>query len=150
MRRPKLKDSLYGEMYWEDWDEFENYWFAKIDNIPNESFELLINAASQADFLAVRGTHPTYKNLIGNIASIRGQMVRDILEKSRHLFKNERQRKSVGEKITQTLHLFCIKIFQDLSAEMQFTESDLETSEEVFYALIDNEGNLTEAGIRKP
>jgi len=53
MRRPKLKDSLYGEMYWEDWDEFENYWFAKIDNIPNERFELLINAASQADFLAV-------------------------------------------------------------------------------------------------
>lgn len=53
MHRPKLKDSLYGEMYWEDWDVLENYWFAKIDNIPNERFELLINAASQADFLAV-------------------------------------------------------------------------------------------------
>lgn len=149
MHRPKLKDSLYGEMYWEDWDEFENCRFAKIDNVPNQSFELLINAASQADFLAVTGTHTTYKNLIENLVSIRSLMVQDILDNSRRLFKKERQRKFVGEKITQTLRLFRIKIFQDLSAEMQFAKNDLETSEEVFYALIDNEGNLTEAGMRE-
>ncbi|MBA3600430.1 MAG: hypothetical protein H0W45_04205 [Acidobacteria bacterium] len=99
--------------------------------------------------MAVTGTHTTYKNLIENLVSIRSLMVQDILDNSRRLFKKERQRKFVGEKITQTLRLFRIKIFQDLSAEMQFAENDLETSEEVFYALIDNEGNLTEAGMRE-
>lgn len=149
MRRPKLKDGLYGVMYWNDWDDFENHWFARIENVPNEDFDLLVIAESQADFLAVGGTHATYKKLLANIDELRGQMIGNILEKMRELFKKTRQRKSAAETLKQKMRLYSITIYQDLSAELQFAERDDEDPEELFYATIDKTGILVEAGVEK-
>lgn len=149
IRRPKLKDGLYGEMYWNDWDDFESHWFSRIENIPNEDFDLLIAADSQTDFLAVRGTHATFKKLLENIDEIRGQMIENILKNARELFQKNRQRKSAAETLKQKVRLYSIIIYQDLSAELNFAEKDDEDPDELFYATIDEKGILVEAGIEK-
>ncbi len=149
MHRPKLKDKVYGEMFWEEWDEDESYWYAPMEDEADGRFELLIRADSPTDFLAVGFTHSTYRRLIENITAIRDETVAEIMENSRELFKKKRQRNSAVEVIKKNLKLFSIKIYSDLSAEVEFVgnvEED-EDPDEVFYALIDTEGNLTEAGI---
>jgi hypothetical protein len=97
--------------------------------------------------LTVAATHSTYKRLLENIKSIRDETVREVLKNSRSLFKKKRQRDSAAETINKNLRLFSIKIHQDLSAEINFAGQDEEEAEEVFYALIDADGNLREAGL---
>ena len=70
MHRPKLKDKVYGEMFWEEWDEDESYWFAPVKDEKGGEFSLLIRAASPADFMAVGFTHSTYRRIIENIPKI--------------------------------------------------------------------------------
>lgn len=147
MTRTTLKDKIYGQMFWEEWDEGEAYWYAPMEGDGGERFELLIRADSALDFLMVAATHSTYKRLLENIKSIRDETVREVLENSRSLFKKKRQRDSAAETINKNLQLFSIKIYQDLSAEINFAGRDEEDAEEVFYALIDADGNLTEAGL---
>lgn len=151
MRRPKLKDKIYGEMFWEEWDEDEAYWYAPMKIGSERTFSLLIRADSQMDFLTVRSTHSTYQKLLENLDSIRDEMVKDIMENSLRLFKKKRQRISAGEAIKKDLRLFSIKIFSDLSAEVGFVGNfaEDEDPDETFYALVDAEGNLTEAGIEE-
>jgi len=149
MHRPKLKDKVYGEMFWEEWDEDESYWYAPIENEANDRFALLIRADSPTDFLAVGFTHSTYRRIIANIPNILDETVAEIMENSRELFKKKRQRNSAGEVIKKNLQIFSIKIYSDLSAEVEFVGrvAEDEDPDEVFYALLDTEGNLTEAGI---
>lgn len=147
MTRTTLKDKIYGQMFWEEWDEGEAYWYAPMEGDGGERFELLIRADSALDFLMVAATHSTYKRLLENIKSICDETVREVLENSRSLFKKKRQRDSAAETINKNLQLFSIKIYQDLSAEINFAGRDEEDVEEVFYALIDADGNLTEAGL---
>ena len=147
MTRTTLKDKIYGQMFWEEWDEGEAYWYAPMEGDGGERFELLIRADSALDFLTVAATHSTYKRLLENIKSIRDETVREVLKNSRSLFKKKRQRDSAAETINKNLRLFSIKIHQDLSAEINFAGRDEEDAEEVFYALIDADGNLTEAGL---
>ena len=149
MHRPKLKDKIYGEMFWEEWDEDEAYWYAPMENGTGESFSLLIRADAPTDFLAVGFTHSTYGRIIENIPTILDETVAEIMENSRELFKKKRQQRSAGEVIKKNLRLFSIKIYSDLSAEVEFVGNvaENEDPDEVFYALIDTAGNLTEAGI---
>jgi len=147
MTRTTLKDKIYGQMFWEEWDEGEAYWYAPMEGDGGERFELLIRADSALDFLMVAATHSTYKRLLENIKSIRDETVREVLKNSRSLFKKKRKRDSAAETINKNLRLFAIKIYQDLSAEINFAGRDEEDAEEVFYALIDADGNLTEAGL---
>ena len=148
MTRPTLKDKIYGQMFWEEWDEDESYWYAPMEGEAGEQFSLLIRAASPVDFLTVGGTHSTYQRLLENIKTIREETVREVLENSRQLFKKKRQRDSFGDVLKKNLKLFSIKIYQDLSAEVEFADrKEDEDVEEVFYALIDNQGNFAEAGI---
>ncbi|MDQ3375088.1 MAG: hypothetical protein M3521_14530 [Acidobacteriota bacterium] len=147
MTRTTLKDKIYGQMFWEEWDEGEAYWYAPMEGDGGERFELLIRADSALDFLTVAATHSTYKRLLENIKSIRDETVREVLKNSRSLFKKKRQRDSAAETINKNLRLFSTKIHQDLSAEINFAGQDEEEAEEVFYALIDADGNLTEAGL---
>ena len=151
IQRPKLKDKIYGEMFWEEWDEDEAYWYAPMKIGSERTFSLLIRADSPLDFLTVRHTHSTYQKLLENLDSIRDEMVEDIMEHSLRLFKKKRQRISVGESIKKDLRLYSIKIFSDLSAEVEFVGNfaEDEDPDETFYALIDTEGNVMEAGIEE-
>jgi hypothetical protein len=149
MHRPKLKDKVYGEMFWEEWDEDEAYWYAPIENEGDDSFSLLIRADSPTDFLAVGLTHSTYRRIIENVPKILDETIAEIMENSRLLFKKKRQRDSAGEVIKKNLQIFSIKIYSDLSAEVEFVGrvAEDEDPDEVFYALIDTKGNVTETGI---
>ena len=151
MHRPTLKDKVYGEMFWEEWDEDEAYWYAPIKDATGNQFSLLIRADSPSDFMTVGGTYSTYKRLLENVSSIRDEMVDDIMENSHQLFKKQRQRQSAGEVIKKNLKLFSIKIYSDLSAEFGFigNVAEDEDPDETFYALVDTEGNVTEAGIEE-
>ena len=63
-KQSKFKDSLYGEMRWED-DFEETYWFSRIKDNDDSEHEILIYADSPTDFMATRGTHSTYKKNCG-------------------------------------------------------------------------------------
>ena len=151
MQRPKLKDKLYGEMAWEDWDEDEAYWYAPMKNEPGEEFSLFIRAYSPTDFMTVGGTHSIYRRLLENINIIRSEMVDESMENSSHLFIKKRQRRSAGEVVKKNLKLYSIKIYSDLSSEIEFTGEvgEDEDLDESFYALVDNCGKFTEAGVSK-
>lgn len=146
--RPKLTDKIYGQMFWEDWDEDEAYWYAPVE-IEGERVSLLIEADSPMDFFAAARTHSTYQRILQTKNSIRAEMVAEVLENSRELFKKKRQKISAGETISKNLKLFSIKIFQDLSAEINFVGNypEDEDPDETFYALIDDKGKLIDAGI---
>lgn len=150
-QQPKLKDKVYGEMFWDDLDEDEAFWYAPMKTGAGEQFDLLIRAYSQADFLAVAGTHSTYRKLLENLDAVRDSMIAEILEKSRKLFKKKRQRASFGKMIKSDLRLFSIKIYEDLSAEVRFVEKvgEDEDPDETFYALLDKNGEVIEAGIEE-
>ena len=149
MNRPKLKDKFYGEMFWEEWDEDESYWYAPMANDAGDKFSLLIRADSPMNFLVVGNTHSTYKKLLENVNSILDETVDEIMENSRELFKKKRQKLSAGESLKKSLKLFSIKIYSDLSSEVEFTSNiaEDEDPDETFYALLDPDGALTEAGI---
>ncbi len=57
MTRTTLKDKIYGQMFWEEWDEGEAYWYAPMEGDGGERSELLIRADSALDFLMVAATH---------------------------------------------------------------------------------------------
>lgn len=151
-KQPKLKDKIYGEMFWEDWDEDEAFWYAPMtDAKTGERYDLLIGAVSPVDFLAVSATHSTFGKLSERLDAIRDEMMAEILEKSRRLFKKQRQRASFGEAVKKSLRLYSIKIFQDLSATVEFVPvvPEDEDPPEKFYALLDADGDLIEAGIEE-
>ena len=151
MQRPKLKDKVYGEMVWEDWDEDEAYWYAPMKNEQGDEFSLFIRAFSPTDFMTVGGTHSAYRRLLENINVIRSEMVDEIMENSSHLFINKRQRRSAGEVVKKNLKLYSIKIYSDLSSEIEFTDEigEDEAPDEILFALVDNQGKFTEAGVSK-
>lgn len=149
--RTKLKDSLYGEMFWEEWDDSEAYWYAPVKTDSGDDFSLLIRADSPSDFMAVRATHSTYKRLLEKVNSIRDEMIAEIMENSRLLLKKKRLRDSFGEAIKKKLELYSIKIYSDLFATVEFAQkvAEDEDTDEVFYALLDPDGTLIEAGIEE-
>ncbi len=152
-KQPKLKDSLYGEMFWQDFNEdLETNWFARIENVPNEKFEVLIEAESPLDFMAVRNTHSTYKKLIADLPSIRQKMIEDILQNIDEWAETRTERKELRERLNQPLKLCSITIYEDLSSNIEFAEEGYEDLpfDEVLdnlYALISNDGEFLEAGI---
>ncbi len=152
-KQPKLKDNLYGEMFWQDWDEdLEKVWFARIDNVPNEEFEVLIETESPLDFIAVRNTHSTYKKLIADLPAIRQKTIDFILANIAEWADNRTERKALRERLNQPFKLYAIKIYYDLSSYIEFAEEDymnvpIDESRDNFYALIDIKGEFIEAGI---
>ncbi|MEO8071701.1 MAG: hypothetical protein ABI686_00490 [Acidobacteriota bacterium] len=135
-------------MFWEEWDADEAYWYAPMKIGSGRDFSLLIRADSLTDFMTVGGTHSTYQRLLENLNSLRDEMVGEIMENSRGFFKKKRQQISAGGILKKSLQLFSIKIYADLSSEISFigeTAED-EDPDETFYALIDPDGTLTEAG----
>lgn len=144
-----MKDKIYGEMFWEEWGEDECYWYAPIKSDSGADFQLLIRADSPMDFMMVGGTHSTYKMLLENINSIRDEMIDEIMENSRGLFKKKRQKQAAGEALKKSLRLFSIKIYPDLSSSVEFIGRvpEDEDPDEVFYALLEPDGSLIEAGI---
>ena len=152
-KQPKLTDSLYGQMFWEDWDdETEPHWFARIDFIPNEAFEVLIETDSPLDFMAVRHTHPTFKKLMSEFSSIRNQMIQNILDNLNDWAENRTERRALAELLKKPLKIFSVTIYDDLSSEIEFAEDGyreiaISEANDNFYALIDKEGNFVEAGV---
>jgi hypothetical protein len=148
-KQPKLKDNLYGEMLWEDYDEYGEYmWFANIVDEVNGSFQVYIIADSSLDFMAVRNTHSTYKKLLADLPNIRKKTVLELLENEEIGFNKKRQKKIAIEKIDKTLELQSIKIYQDLSSTVCFdSETLLEDSDEFIFTLIGSDGEIVEAEI---
>ena len=151
-KQPKLKDSLYGSMFWEDLDEdTDGHWCASIKFVPSEEFDLLIETAP-LDFMAVRNTHSIYKKLIADIPSIRRRMIQEILHDLPDIVKDRSHRKSIVERLKKNLNIFSIRIYYDLSSEIEFAEEGfmdraIEDLEDNFYVLLDNKGDFSEAGI---
>ena len=152
-KQPKLKDRLYGEMFWQDFDEdVETNWFARIENVPNEQFEVSIEVDSPLDFMAVPNTYSTYKKLLADLPSIRQKTVEYILENIDEWAENRTERKELRERLNQPLKLALITISYDLSATVEFAEEDyknvsISESLDNLYALISNNGEFLEAGI---
>lgn len=136
-------------MFWEEWDEYESYWYAPMKSEDGREFSLFIHADSPVDFLAVANTRSAYKKLLENLDSIRDEMINDIMENSRAVFKKKRQRLSAEESLKNNLRLFSIKIYSDLSSNIEFTGiiPEDEDPDEVFYASLNEKGELVEAGI---
>ena len=140
-------------MFWQDFDEdVETTWFARIENVPNEKFEILIKTESTLDFMAVRNTHSTYKKLIADLPSIRQKTIDFILENIDEWAENRTERKELRERLNQPLNLFSITIYYDLSSNIEFAEEDymnapFDESQDNLYALISNDGEFLEAGI---
>ena len=151
-KQPKLKDSLYGSMFWEDLDEdTDGHWCAQIDFVPNEEFDLLIEAGS-LDFMAVRNTHSIVKKLIADIPSIRRQMIQAITDNLQDWADNRTERKEILERLKKNLKVFSLKIYYDLSSEIEFSEEGfldrpIDEWGDNFYVLLDNKGEFLEAGI---
>lgn len=61
-----MKNSLYGELRWEDAFD-EKYWFARVENEIFGEHEVLIYVNSPTDFMTVLGTHSTYKNILADL-----------------------------------------------------------------------------------
>jgi len=152
-KQPKLKDSLYGQMFWEDFDEIsEPHWFAKIENVPNEEFDVCIETDSPLDFMAVRNSHSTYKKLVENLSSIRRQMIEDILHNIDQWAENRTERKQISASLKKPLKLFSLRIYYDLSSEIVFAEAGyldkpIQDWDDRFYVLLDNKGEFLEAGV---
>ena len=152
-KQPKLKDSLYGEMFWQNFDEdMETTWFARIENVPNERFEVLIEAESPLDFMAVRNTHSMYKKLLADLPLIRQKTIDFILENIDEWAENRTERKTLRERLNQPLKLSSITIYEDLSSSIEFSEEDYENLpfdeiQDNLYAAISSDGEFLEAGV---
>lgn len=147
-KQPKLKDSLYGEMLWEDDSEFETYWFSRIKNEVEGTHELLIYADSPSDFMAIRGTHSTYHRILVDLAKIKHQSCLYLLENEKDLrFQRARHKKFAAQKIESELKLFCIKIFADLSSTVIFDSEMLSETDEFVFTLLENNGDFIESSI---
>ncbi len=152
-KQPKLKDSFYGEMFWQDFDEdSETHWFARIGNVPNEQFEVSIAAESPLDFMAVRNTYSTYKKLLADLPSIRQKTIEYILENIDECAENRTERKELRERLNQPLKLALITIYYDLSSTIEFAQEDyinvpFDELQDNLYALISDDGEFLEAGI---
>src|SRR5688500_10249873 len=130
MRQSKLKDSLYGEM---SWDDEINVWFAPIENVPNESFEILIHSESPLNFFDVGNTHKVYRRLINDLPSIRRQAFRELIENNKRISAKRRERKFMADVLEKDVELFSIAIYEDLSAEIRF---DAEFFDDEFVVVI--------------
>src|SRR5690349_7193505 len=114
-KRPRLKDKIYGELVWNDWDDEDDnfYWYGRIKDETGEEIEIVIYAESSIDFLAVGRTHSIYKRLIENLAQILDKTIEKALKDSLVLFKKARQRISAENTIKKKLRLHGIKIYSD-------------------------------------
>src|SRR5688572_20226445 len=140
MNQPKLKDGLYGQMIWDD-EEF--CWFATIENVPNEDFQVYVYSDSPLNFLTVRNTHQTYQRLINDLASIRRRAMREIIENNKNIPAKKRERKFMAEVIEKELKVFSISIYEDLTSVVHFDAEIFD--EEFIVALIGANGEFLEA-----
>ena len=140
MNQPKLKDGLYGQMIWDD-EEF--CWLATIENVPNENFQVYVYSDSPLNFLAVRNTHRAYQRLIGDLASIRRQAMREMIETNKNIPAKKRERKFIAEVIEKELKVFSVSIYKDLSSAIHFDAEIFE--EEFIVAFIGANGEFLEA-----
>lgn len=146
-KQPKLKDSLYGEMLWEN-DFDETYWFSRIRDAAIGEHEILIYADSPSDFMAVRGTHRTYQNILSGLAKIKSDSARYLLENERDLrFQKSRHKDFAAKKIEGELQIFCVKIFQDLSSTVIFDSEMFDETDEFVFTLLANDGGFIESSI---
>jgi hypothetical protein len=146
-KQPKLKDSLYGEMLWED-DFEEQYWFARIKNNEVGEHEVLVYADSPTDFMFVRLTHSTYRKILENLAKIKHQSSLYLLKNEKDLpFEKNRHKEFVVKKIESGLQLFCIKIYQDLSSEVIFDSEMFDETDEFIFTALEPNGEFAESSI---
>ncbi len=147
-KQPKLKDSIYGEMGWEDDIDFEQYWFARVENDVHGEYEVLIYADSPADFMAVRGTHSTYNRILTELSQIKLESIRYIIENAEDVrFQRSRQKEFAVKKIESGLRLFCVKIYQDLSSEVVFDSEMFDETDEFIFTDLTADGELVESSI---
>lgn len=147
-KQPKLKDSLYGEMRWEDDYDFDTYWFSRIDDELNGNHEVLIYANSSSDFMAVRGTHSTYRKILADLTKIKHQSSLYLLENEEDLrFEKSRHKDFAAKKIEAELQLFCIKIFSDLSSAVIFDSEMFDETDEFVFTLLDKTVEFIESSV---
>ncbi len=146
-KQPKMKDSLYGEMKWED-DFEETYWFSRIETDAESEHEILIYADSPTDFMAIRGTHSTYKRILSDLAKIKAESASYLLDNEQDLrFEKSRHKDFAAKKIESKLRLFCIKIFQDLSSTVIFDAEMLDETDEFVFTYLETNGEFIESSI---
>ncbi len=146
-KQPTMKDSLYGKMYWEDFD-YVGDWFSHVDDDVNGEHEVHIAAESQSEFMAVRNSHTVYKRLLADLPNIRRKTVLELLENEELGFAKNKHKKFAVEKIEKTLKLHSIKIYYDASAKIAFDSEMLgEDSDEFIFAYVEPDGELAEADI---
>lgn len=144
MNQPKLKDSVYGEMFWEDESE---WWFARVEDKRHGGFEIMIHCESPLNFFAVRNTHSTFRKLLDEIPSIKRKSVRELFENEEVRFQKARHKSQAAEMVEQKLELFSITIYEDLSAEVVFDSEMFDDTDEFVFAHVDENGDLLEAAI---
>jgi len=142
MNRPKLKDSLYGEMLWDD--EFE-CWFARVENVADESFDILIYSQSPLNFFAVKSTHQTYQRLIADLPAIRRQAFRELIENDKRISPKRRERRFMAETLEKKVEIFSITIYEDLSSEIRYDAEIFD--DEWIVVLIGANGEFLDVGV---
>ncbi len=142
MNQPKLKDSLYGEMLW---DDDLGCWFARVENVADESFDILIYSESPLNFFAVKSTHQTYRRLIGDLPAIQRQAFRELIENDKRISPKRRERKFIAETLEKEVEIFSITIYEDLSSEIRYDAEIFD--DEWIVVLIGANGEFLEVGI---
>ena len=141
---PTIKDTIYGEMNWEEWGVDFGAWYSRMEYEENESFDLHIRANSPMDFLAIRNTHQTYQSLLVNLPIIQQQASHYLLKDSK-IIPKKKERNRVSKVLGQNLRIFSIIIYEDLSSEINFDATLLDDIDTTVIALISSDGKLLDA-----
>lgn len=138
---PKIKDKIYGEMNWEEWDYDYGFWFSNIEDEEFGEFEMLVHSNSLMDFLAVRNTHKTYNSLMINLPIIIDKALEKIFKEGK-IFTKRKERRHVKKVFGQHLELVSIKIFSDLNSEITFTATIQGDTDTELAILLDESLNI--------
>lgn len=143
---PKLKDKVYGEMIWEQWEDDLGVWYSRMKDDEYEMYEIYIHAKSPMDFLAVGRTHKTYQNLMLNLPFIQTQAAQYFFKNS-DIFPKKKERYYVSRIFSEMLEMISITIYEDLSSEIHFLATVLEENDSTMVALVNPQGEFIEAFI---
>ncbi len=131
-----------------DWDGLTKFWVSQMDDEEQGEFELLIQADSPMNFLAVRNTHQTFDRLMMNLDwTIEAAALEIVTNNGKHTKKSEKL--YYGNLLAKTLSLSCLVLIADLSSEMFFSsfvweESNLDGE---IHVLLDSDGKIIDVHI---
>jgi hypothetical protein len=127
------------------WDDELECWFARVENVPDESFEIYIQSESPLNFFAVKSTHQTYQRLIGDLPAIRRQAFRELIENEKRISAKRRERKFIAEVLEKEVEIFSITIYEDLSSEIRYDAEIFD--DEWIVVLIGANGEFLDVGV---